>query len=152
MGNFGGIMSHHQVLQLTLRNYGECSDWMLGFRKLWRMLWLVVEEMGHFEGDGRLGILWRMLWLVVEELGHLGGNIWDTMAYFLINEHLSKQQKVIVLLFVFYCATVQIWVTMAKNLIGCWGSPAANQILRHSNPIFSFHNIFAVNKCNVKRK
>ena len=28
-------MSHHQVLQLTLRNYGECSDWMLGFRKLW---------------------------------------------------------------------------------------------------------------------
>ena len=26
---------------------------------------------------------------------------------------------------------------MVKNLIGCWGSPAANQILRHSNPIFS---------------
>ena len=26
---------------------------------------------------------------------------------------------------------------MANNLIGCWGSPAANQIIRHSNPIFS---------------
>ena len=32
-------------------------------------------------------------------------------------------------------------VTMAKNLIGCWGSPAANQILRHSNPLFGqLHN------------
>ena len=26
---------------------------------------------------------------------------------------------------------------MVKNLIGCWGSLAANQILRHSNPIFT---------------
>ena len=30
---------------------------------------------------------------------------------------------------------------MVKNLIGCWGSPAANQILRHSNPIFSTNNL-----------
>ena len=27
-------------------------------------------------------------------------------------------------------------VTMANNLIGCWESPAANQIIRHSNPLF----------------
>ena len=26
---------------------------------------------------------------------------------------------------------------MANNLIGCWGLPTANQIIRHSNPIFS---------------
>ena len=89
------------------------------------MLWLVVEEMGHFEGDGRLGILWQMLWLVVEELGHLGGNIWDTMAYFLINEHLSKQQKVIVLLFVFYCATVQIMGYYGKESDWLLGIPSS---------------------------
>ena len=27
-------------------------------------------------------------------------------------------------------------VTMANNLIGCWESPAANQIIRCSNPLF----------------
>ena len=27
-------------------------------------------------------------------------------------------------------------VIMANNLIGCWESPAANQIIHHSNPLF----------------
>ena len=30
---------------------------------------------------------------------------------------------------------------MANNLIGCWGSPAANQIICRSNPLFGqLHN------------
>ena len=33
-------------------------------------------------------------------------------------------------------------VTMVKNLIGSWGSSGANQILRHSGPIFSDVNFF----------
>ena len=36
--NFGGFMTHHQVLHLIQKNYGECSDWLLRCRKLWQML------------------------------------------------------------------------------------------------------------------
>ena len=43
-------------------------------------------------------------------------------------------------------------VTMAKNLIGCWGSPAANQILRHSNPLFISHSPNYIFFCQLHNK